>query len=462
MLKKYLLMIATFMLVASIIAFPLASMADYFQNNYTSNNYIIVYPNSISLLFNGSKYVDSEGYGSLNVNLLFLSGSKELTLNLSKYVDNNKYSLSEFKLYYNANGGMGISNYTSIHESQYFNSTSNGHLIVTANPSTKIYYINLSLYAVWEGSINYSNDIFNQLNNYQQFISQQFNMNDNFENNFNIQGVSNIFGFSSFNYSNIPGLNITYYNVKINKNSIYIEINATFNSSVITQNNANNESVLINNLINSYLKPKYLYISSYKIVENHTLKANLYINTNINLTSTSIPSYSNLNLNNIPQISQFNISIIKNALNASVEIIKYINNNYEILTPSSLSLNISYGNKIINYSLETPKIAFKTSTNAKENLLGIDYLIGNMSNILEQNGFDQLASKVNSAYMVKVTLIGKGVTVKPNQTTIGNLSNVSVVVNSNNSNMMTKEAIGGSVAVVLVILIAVILIKRHF
>ncbi len=471
MLKKYLLIATILTLIGLSTVIPLTSKADSFQNNYTysSNNYIIVYPNSISFLFNGSKYVNHEGYGNLSLNLLFLSGSKTLILNITKSINSNKYSLGKIKLYYNANGGEGILNYTAIHESQYFNSTANSYLIVTANPSTKLYYINFSLNEVWEGSLNFTDNSLNELNNYEQYIVQQLNINNNFENNFgndwqsNMQGIHQIFGCSSFNNLNITGLNITYYKVEINKNSLYVEINATFNSSVVTQNNANNESILINNLINYYLKPKYLYITSYKLTENQMLKANLYVNTNINLTSMHMASYLNsFNLENISQIAQFNNSIVKNALNASMEIYKYIDNNYEILTPSSLSLNISYGNKLLNYSLETPKIAYKASTTPKENLLSIDYLIGNVSNILQQNGFYQLANNINSINNVKVTLIGKGVTVKPNQTTIGNLSQVNVIVNNNSSNETAKVAIGGTVAVVLVILIAAILIKRHF
>jgi len=477
MIRKYLLTTALIFIIIASIALPLTTKADYIDESQSINNtYIIVYPNAISFLFNGTKYINTKGNGSLSLSLLFLSGSKVLKLNVTKSTENNEYRLSEFKYYHNSNGGEGLSNYSSLYESQYFNMTSNGYLKITANPSNEIYYINISIAASWQGSFNNSNgEAYNKL--YGNFNNLLNNNGENDENSLNfymnsnnfakyIQGInfielSNLSNDNSLKDLNITGLNITYYSVNFNLNSISIIINATFNSTEATKNNA---SMLVNSLINNFLKPKFARINSYCINKNGMLDLNLFANTSINLTSMSMPYNFNLSSLisslNIQPISQFNLSIIKRALNASSEIIKYINDNYEIILPSSLELNMTYNNNDSHYSIETPKIAYKGSSTAKENLVSINYLIGNVSEILQQNGFNEASDKVLSLNNIQVKLIGVGVKVKPNQTIIGNLSQVSVTVNSN-SNTTTQEAIGGTLAVIILAAVLIILIKKH-
>jgi hypothetical protein len=477
MIRKYLLTTALIFIIIASIALPLTTKADYIDESQSINNtYIIVYPNAISFLFNGTKYINTKGNGSLSLSLLFLSGSNVLKLNVTKSTENNEYRLSEFKYYHNSNGGEGLSNYSSLYESQYFNMTSNGYLKITANPSNEIYYINISIAASWQGSFNNSNgEAYNKL--YGNFNNLLNNNGENDENSLNfymnsnnfakyIQGInfielSNLSNDNSLKDLNITGLNITYYSVNFNLNSISIIINATFNSTEATKNNA---SMLVNSLINNFLKPKFARINSYCINKNGMLDLNLFANTSINLTSMSMPYNFNLSSLisslNIQPISQFNLSIIKRALNASSEIIKYINDNYEIILPSSLELNMTYNNNDSHYSIETPKIAYKGSSTAKENLVSINYLIGNVSEILQQNGFNEASDKVLSLNNIQVKLIGVGVKVKPNQTIIGNLSQVSVTVNSN-SNTTTQEAIGGTLAVIILAAVLIILIKKH-
>jgi len=477
MIRKYLLTAALIFIIIASIALPLTTKADYIDESQSINNtYIIVYPNAISFLFNGTKYINTEGNGSISLSLLFLSGSKVLKLNVTKSTENNEYRLSEFKYYHNSNGGEGLSNYSSLYESQYFNMTSNGYLKITANPSNEIYYINISIAASWQGSFNNSNgEAYNKL--YGNFNNLLNNNGENDENSINfymnsnnfakyIQGInfielSNLSNDNLLKDLNITGLNITYYSVNFNLNSISIIINATFNSTEATKNNA---SMLVNSLINNFLKPKFARINSYCINKNGMLDLNLFANTSINLTSMSMPYNFNLSSLisslNIQPISQFNLSIIKRALNASSEIIKYINDNYEIILPSSLELNMTYNNNDSHYSIETPKIAYKGSSTAKENLVSINYLIGNVSEILQQNGFNEASDKVLSLNNIQVKLIGVGVKVKPNQTIIGNLSQVSVTVNSN-SNTTTQEAIGGTLAVIILAAVLIILIKKH-
>jgi hypothetical protein len=477
MIRKYLLTTALIFIIIASIALPLTTKADYIDESQSINNtYIIVYPNAISFLFNGTKYINTKGNGSLSLSLLFLSGSKVLKLNVTKSTENNEYRLSEFKYYHNSNGGEGLSNYSSLYESQYFNMTSNGYLKITANPSNEIYYINISIAASWQGSFNNSNgEAYNKL--YGNFNNLLNNNGENDENSLNfymnsnnfakyIQGInfielSNLSNDNSLKDLNITGLNITYYSVNFNLNSISIIINATFNSTEATKNNA---SMLVNSLINNFLKPNFARINSYCINKNGMLDLNLFANTSINLTSMSMPYNFNLSSLisslNIQPISQFNLSIIKRALNASSEIIKYINDNYEIILPSSLELNMTYNNNDSYYSIETPKIAYKGSSTAKENLVSINYLIGNVSEILQQNGFNEASDKVLSLNNIQVKLIGVGVKVKPNQTIIGNLSQVSVTVNSN-SNTTTQEAIGGTLAVIILAAVLIILIKKH-
>ncbi|MFP3144384.1 MAG: hypothetical protein RXQ93_05150 [Caldisphaera sp.] len=477
MIRKYLLTTALIFIIIASIALPLTTKADYIDESQSINNtYIIVYPNAISFLFNGTKYINTKGNGSLSLSLLFLSGSKVLKLNVTKSTENNEYRLSEFKYYHNSNGGEGLSNYSSLYESQYFNMTSNGYLKITANPSNEIYYINISIAASWQGSFNNSNgEAYNKL--YGNFNNLLNNNGENDENSLNfymnsnnfvkyIQGInfielSNLSNDNSLKDLNITGLNITYYSVNFNLNSISIIINATFNSTEATKNNA---SMLVNSLINNFLKPNFARINSYCINKNGMLDLNLFANTSINLTSMSMPYNFNLSSLisslNIQPISQFNLSIIKRALNASSEIIKYINDNYEIILPSSLELNMTYNNNDSHYSIETPKIAYKGSSTAKENLVSINYLIGNVSEILQQNGFNEASDKVLSLNNIQVKLIGVGVKVKPNQTIIGNLSQVSVTVNSN-SNTTTQEAIGGTLAVIILAAVLIILIKKH-
>ncbi|WP_292319930.1 hypothetical protein [Caldisphaera sp.] len=477
MIRRYLLTIAIIAIIAIGIALPLTTKADYIDDSQNmNNNYILVYPNSISFLFNGSKYINYEGNGNLSLSLSFLNGYKILKLNATKSVENNKYRLSELVYYHNSNGGKGISNYSALYETQYFNITSNGYLMITANPSNKIYYINLSIAANWQGSFNDSNEeISDQL--YSNF-NNLFNYNENDENSFNpstnpndftkyfqdinLNDLSQLSSISLLKDLNITGLNITYYNVNFNLNSVSIMINATFNSTEATTSNA---SMLINNLINNFLKPKFVKINSYSITKNGIFNLNVFMNTTADLTSISMPYNFNLSSLlsslNIQSISQYNLSLIKNALNASAEIIKYINDNYEIIIPSSLELNVSLNGNESHYSVETPKIAYKGSTTPKENLVSVDYLIGNVSEILQQNGFSEAANKVLSINNVKVTLIGIGVKVKPNQTIIGNLSQVSVTIN-NNSSITTQEAIGGTIAVVVLAAVLAIFIKKHF
>jgi hypothetical protein len=477
MIRKYLLTTALIFIIIASIALPLTTKADYIDESQSINNtYIIVYPNAISFLFNGTKYINTKGNGSLSLSLLFLSGSNVLKLNVTKSTENNEYRLSEFKYYHNSNGGEGLSNYSSLYESQYFNMTSNGYLKITANPSNEIYYINISIAASWQGSFNNSNgEAYNKL--YGNFNNLLNNNGENDENSINfymnsnnfakyIQGInfielSNLSNDNLLKDLNITGLNITYYSVNFNLNSISIIINATFNSTEATKNNA---SMLVNSLINNFLKPNFARINSYCINKNGMLDLNLFANTSINLTSMSMPYNFNLSSLisslNIQPISQFNLSIIKRALNASSEIIKYINDNYEIILPSSLELNMTYNNNDSHYSIETPKIAYKGSSTTKENLVSINYVIGNVSEILQQNGFNEASDKVLSLNNIQVKLIGVGVKVKPNQTIIGNLSQVSVTVNSN-SNTTTQEAIGGTLAVIILAAVLIILIKKH-
>ncbi|MGC8572973.1 MAG: hypothetical protein C0171_00480 [Caldisphaera sp.] len=477
MIRRYLLTIAIIAIIAIGIALPLTTKADYIDESQNmNNNYILVYPNSISFLFNGSKYINYEGNGNLSLSLSFLNGYKILKLNATKSVENNKYRLSELVYYHNSNGGKGISNYSALYETQYFNITSNGYLMITANPSNKIYYINLSIAANWQGSFNDSNEEmsdqlysnFNNLFNYNENDENSFNPSTNpndftkYFQDINLNDLSQLSSISLLKDLNITGLNITYYNVNFNLNSVSIMINATFNSTEATTSNA---SMLINNLINNFLKPKFVKINSYSITKNGIFNLNVFMNTTADLTSISMPYNFNLSSLlsslNIQSISQYNLSLIKNALNASAEIIKYINDNYEIIIPSSLELNVSLNGNESHYSVETPKIAYKGSTTPKENLVSVDYLIGNVSEILQQNGFSEAANKVLSINNVKVTLIGIGVKVKPNQTIIGNLSQVSVTIN-NNSSITTQEAIGGTIAVVVLAAVLAIFIKKHF
>ncbi|PMP60504.1 MAG: hypothetical protein C0171_05045 [Caldisphaera sp.] len=471
MFGKYLLSVAIISLIALSLSIPLISSAYNFDNitNIENNNYIIVYPNSISFLFNGSNYVNNyNGNGTLGLNLLFLSGSKELTINVTKYVENKGFKVSKFEFYHNSNGGQGISNYSSIYESIPFNSSSKGYLKILANPINKLYYINLSINASWEGSLNLSNSLSNNevfskmLSNYNNEGSI-FNSFKNYGNFESITQELSGFGVSSLiNNLNITGLNITYYKINIGSNTLNITFDATFNSTEATESKASNVSMLINSLINSFLKPSYTEISSYLTVENNLLNYNLYVNTNVNITSTSMPYKFNLSklLSNITQINQFNLSIVKKAINASLEIANYVNKNYEIVVPSSLSLNVSCKDNYNNYSLETPKISYLN--NPIRSLASVDYLIGNVSTILQQNGFIEASNKVLSLNNVEVKLIGKGVTVKPNQTTIGNLSKVTVTVNNNSSSNIKQAEIGSTIAVIIVLAVVIILIKRHF
>lgn len=149
-------------------------------------------------------------------------------------------------------------------------------------------------------------------------------------------------------------------------------------------------------------------------------------------------------------------------VNATEHVLSYIEQNFRIVTPSTEVLNVTYRGGNVTFVLETPLIVKEGATNPKQTLVAIDYLIANASEIYQQNNLTRLAKLISSLDNVNVTLIGKdGVTVSPSQTTLGQLSSVSVTVPSGAAPAPSKDLIGGTAVVVAFLVAAFFLLRRH-
>ncbi len=149
-------------------------------------------------------------------------------------------------------------------------------------------------------------------------------------------------------------------------------------------------------------------------------------------------------------------------VNVTDEIASYVESNLRVVTPSTMFVNVSSQGESLSYALESAEFERAGATSPKQSLAAITYLVGNVSQILRQNGFVGPATLVSSLDGVQVTLVGvDGVVVKPSVTTIGNLTSVSVTVSGNSSATRTAETVGGVTAVAVVLVAVLFLARRH-
>ncbi|MCG2896792.1 MAG: hypothetical protein L7G95_05540, partial [Acidilobus sp.] len=144
------------------------------------------------------------------------------------------------------------------------------------------------------------------------------------------------------------------------------------------------------------------------------------------------------------------------------QIISYIEENFRVVVPSTLYVNVSTSQEGTSYSIATPLFEKAGAENPKQSLAAITYLVNNASEILQENNLTRLARAVHSIDNVEVTLVGvNGVVVKPSQTTIGNLTSVTVTVPSGYSPTAKAATIGGTTAAIVILVALVLLSRRH-
>ncbi|MGC9072030.1 MAG: hypothetical protein ACP5HK_04975 [Acidilobus sp.] len=152
---------------------------------------------------------------------------------------------------------------------------------------------------------------------------------------------------------------------------------------------------------------------------------------------------------------------LRELINASEGIVSYVEENFRVVVPSTMYVNVSVHGHEVKYALESAMFEKAGAKNPKQTLSAITYLVGNASQILSENNLTDLADAVRSLDNVQVNLIGvDGVVVKPSVTTIGNLTSVTVTVPSGSA-AASVATVGGVSAAVAVVAALVFLAKRH-
>ncbi|MCE4608399.1 MAG: hypothetical protein F7B61_05520 [Caldisphaeraceae archaeon] len=472
MSKNYLLAFSLIMLIAVGMILPTISFSKANKNvylsapkmnsfkgtqNYTKESYIIVYPNSISLLLNGTAKARGHMLHSkylFNFKESFLNSSKIINLNVVRKANPN-ITLKEVKTscYHYSNGGYGVLKLSYKVLSSNFNATSHDNVTVKANAVNKLYYINISIQGSWNVSKSSHNFTFESMfSNYSEYSNLVYSKSF---------VLLKLLAHRSLNLNsimktlNISGLNVTYYKLSVGNNSLSLSLHMTFNATTSSQSNA---TMLINMLINNFLQPGYR-LSEFSFYQHGGVaETNLYINETYSNTFKAPFNFNTHRLQRFATLKGINVSRIEKAVNASKQINSFISDHYVVAVPSSLSINVSSNGETVSYQVKTPRIAYKGATSPKENLVSLDYLIGNVSSILQQNGFIKASSQIRSLYNLSVTLVGKGVSIKPTHTTIGNLPNVTVTLLGSKNTKVAE--IGGTTAGVIIIGIIVALLAR--
>jgi hypothetical protein len=277
---------------------------------------------------------------------------------------------------------------------------------------------------------------------------------------------------------NVSGVQVKEYKVSVN--STYLSLYALI---VVNGTPAppNTTLGMIQAALNAALRPCFLNASYYAEVNftSRTVTFDLEVNASNNLINDTLKALQTLAEQGMPNFNgeagltglqglpnfdfgQHSLKRLKELANASAQITSYIEENFRVIVPSTLYVNVSTSQEMVSYSIATPLFEKAGAKNPKQSLAAITYLVNNASEILQENNLTRLARTVHSIDNVEVTLVGvNGVVVKPSQTTIGNLTSVTVTVPSGYSSTAKAATIGGTTAAVVILVALILLSRRH-
>jgi hypothetical protein len=443
-------------------------------------NYIYVYPNNaVRVLVNGSAEVSHEVPGNTSIAVTFYENSTLFRIhhtglmpNLSELEEdqqwNDNWQWNEEQQPPELTGAL-------VHVG-YLNRTSNGRLEITRALSYTIYYndtLSRSLNISYLGSI----EVIPSPAEYQVTIWLNASWYPPLQQGLTLQQKPSLPSLP-FTSINVSGVQVKEY--KVSTNSTYLSLYALI---VVNGTPAppNTTLGMIQAALNAALTPGFLNASSYADVNftSRTVTFDLEVNASNDLINDALKALQTLAEQGLPNFNgeagltglqglpNFNFSHhglkrLKELANATAQIISYIEENFRVVVPSTFYVNVTTSQEGASYSIATPLFEKAGAENPKQSLAAITYLVNNASEILQENNLTRLARAVHSIDNVEVTLVGvNGVVVKPSQTTIGNLTSVTVTVPSGYSSTAKAATIGGTTAAIVILVALVLLSRRH-
>lgn len=311
--------------------------------------------------------------------------------------------------------------------------------LVQAQVSPAVYTVNISVNASW----------------YPPFQAQGLQALEHLE----LQGVN--------------GINITKLQVSLSSTRLGLTLDAVVNA---TQAPPNTTLGMVQGLIEALLQPGYVYsVSSSNVsLTSHTFKVTKSINVSNSKLREVGEIISALSSLRLPAQLQGKLGGLMEregpVINATEQVLSYIEQHFQLSVPTSFSVEVSRSGHQVNFTLIGPLFEAKDATSPHQTLASIDYLIGNASEILAQNGLERASKAIERLYNATVVVVGEeGVLVNGQHevvTTVGNLSSLTVTVpnhsNSNSSPSVTRTAEAGGIgAAVVLTAVAVFMSRRH-
>ncbi len=443
-------------------------------------NYIYVYPNNaVRVLVNGSTELSHEVPGNTSIAVTFYENSTLFRIhhtglmpNLSKLKEdqqwNDNWQWNEERQPPELTGAL-------VHVG-YLNRTSNGRLEITRALSYTIYYddtLSRSLNISYLGSV----EVIPSPAEYQVTIWLNASWYPPLQQGLTLQQTPFLPSLP-FTSINVSGVQVKEY--KVSMNSTYLSLYALI---VVNGTPAppNTTLGMIQAALNAALTPGFFNASCYADVNftSRTVTFDLEVNASNDLINDALKALQALAEQGIPNFngeagltglqglpnfdfSHHGLKRLKELANATAQIISYIEENFRVVVPSTLYVNVTTSQEETSYSIATPLFEKAGAENPKQSLAAITYLVNNASEILQENNLTRLARAVHSIDNVEVTLVGvDGVVVKPSQTTIGNLTSVTVTVPSSYSSTAKAATIGGTTAAIVILVALVLLSRRH-
>jgi len=430
-------------------------------------NYIYVYPNNaVRVLVNGSTELSHEVPGNTSIAVTFYENSTLVRIhhfglmpNLSELKEdqqwNDDWQWNEERQPPELTGAL-------VHVG-YLNRTSNGRLEITRALSYTIYYNNTlsrSLNVSYLGSV----EVIPSPAEYQVTIWLNASWYPPLQQGLTLQ-LQQVPSLSSLPFTsiNVSGVQVKEY--KVSMNSTYLSLYALI---VVNGTPAppNTTLGMIQAALNAALRPGFFNGSCYADVNftSRTVAFDLEVNASNDLINDALKALQTLAEQGLPNFNfgHHGLKRLKELANATAQITSYIEENFRVVVPSTLYVNVSTSQETVSYSIATPLFEKAGAENPKQSLAAITYLVNNASEILQENNLTRLARAVHSIDNVEVTLVGvNGVVVKPSQTTIGNLTSVTVTVPSGYSPTAKAATIGGTTAAVVILVALVLLSRRH-
>jgi len=438
-------------------------------------NYIYVYPNNaVRVLVNGSTELSHEVPGNTSIAVTFYENSTLFRIHHSGLMPN----LSELEENLQGNDNWQWNEEQRLPEltgalvfTGYLNETSNGRLEVTRVLYDMVYYndVPTSLNISYLSSI----EVITSPAEYLMVTWVNFSWYPPME----PQQMPSSFSLP-FTLINVSGVQVKEYRVSVN--STYLSLYALI---VVNGTPAppNTTLGMIQASLNAALVPGFFNASYYADVNftSRTVTFDLEVNASNNLINDTLKALQTLAEQGMPNFNgeagltglqglpnfnfnQHSLKRLKELANATAQIISYIEENFRVVVPSTLYVNVTTSQEGASYSIATPLFEKAGAENPKQSLAAITYLVNNASEILQENNLTRLARAVHSIDNVEVTLVGvNGVVVKPSQTTIGNLTSVTVTVPSGYSSTAKAATIGGTTAAIVILVALVLLSRRH-